>query len=260
MPTAFGGIRASRLALVGSGVRGRALRARDAGALRSGPAARRRHLRLQVLGRERPRAPTSGSGIDTVWVYPILALVPMLVAYLFGPDLYAQHLAELRDARRRGRVRRADRLRPRPAARAASAGGGWRSCCCSGRSRSGASTRSPCRSRSSGCCVLATRPRLAAVLLTVATWIKVWPAALIAAAIVALRDRAGRSRSTAAHRIRRHRGRRARCSAPAATCSASSPSRPGAGCRSSRRSGRSGCGTRSRRSRRAASSTTTRRS
>ena len=27
-------------------------------------------------------------GIDTVWVYPIVALVPMLVAYVFGPDLY----------------------------------------------------------------------------------------------------------------------------------------------------------------------------
>ena len=37
--------------------------------------------------------------------------------------------------------------------------------------------------------VLTTAPRLAGVLLAVATWIKVWPAALIAAAFVALRTR-----------------------------------------------------------------------
>ena len=28
-------------------------------------------------------------GLDTEWVYPVLALVPMLAAYVFGPDLYA---------------------------------------------------------------------------------------------------------------------------------------------------------------------------
>ena len=27
-------------------------------------------------------------GIDTVWVYPIVALVPMLAAHLFGPDQF----------------------------------------------------------------------------------------------------------------------------------------------------------------------------
>jgi hypothetical protein len=27
-------------------------------------------------------------GLDTSWVYPLLALVPMLAAYVFGPDLY----------------------------------------------------------------------------------------------------------------------------------------------------------------------------
>ncbi|MFZ2963124.1 MAG: hypothetical protein WA006_00375, partial [Rhodoglobus sp.] len=37
--------------------------------------------------------------------------------------------------------------------------------------------------------LLATRPGLAGVLLTIATWIKVWPAALIAAAVIALRER-----------------------------------------------------------------------
>jgi hypothetical protein len=40
-----------------------------------------------------------------------------------------------------------------------------------------------------GMLFLATRPRLAGVLLAIATWIKVWPAALGAAAVVALRER-----------------------------------------------------------------------
>ncbi len=40
-----------------------------------------------------------------------------------------------------------------------------------------------------GMLVLATLPRVAAVLLTVATWIKVWPAALIAAIVVVARRR-----------------------------------------------------------------------
>ena len=145
------------------------------------------HFVLGMLGAVRPRAARSATsrfvyrfwvqhgleadiwvGIDTAWVYPILALVPMIVAYLFGPDFYAQHLAELRDDRRRRRVRGRHRVRPRSAASRASGGGGWRSCCCSGRSRSGASTRSRSRSRSSGCWCWRTAPRLAAVLLTVA--------------------------------------------------------------------------------------------
>jgi hypothetical protein len=40
-----------------------------------------------------------------------------------------------------------------------------------------------------GVLTLVAAPRLGAVLLTVATWIKVWPAALVAAAVVALRSR-----------------------------------------------------------------------
>jgi hypothetical protein len=40
-----------------------------------------------------------------------------------------------------------------------------------------------------GMLLLASMPRVAAVLLTIATWIKVWPAALVAAAVVTLRTR-----------------------------------------------------------------------
>jgi hypothetical protein len=41
-----------------------------------------------------------------------------------------------------------------------------------------------------GCLWLAGRPLVAAILLSVATWMKVWPAALLAAAVVAMRRRA----------------------------------------------------------------------
>jgi hypothetical protein len=40
-----------------------------------------------------------------------------------------------------------------------------------------------------GVVLIATRPRAATVVLAVATWIKVWPAAILAAAVIALRDR-----------------------------------------------------------------------
>jgi hypothetical protein len=40
-----------------------------------------------------------------------------------------------------------------------------------------------------GLIIIARRPRVAALLLTLATWIKVWPAALVFAALIALRDR-----------------------------------------------------------------------
>ena len=40
-----------------------------------------------------------------------------------------------------------------------------------------------------GCLWLVGRPLVASVLLAVATWIKVWPAALLAAAFIAVRRR-----------------------------------------------------------------------
>jgi hypothetical protein len=40
-----------------------------------------------------------------------------------------------------------------------------------------------------GVTLLATRPGVAGILLTIATWIKVWPAAIVAAAVIALKQR-----------------------------------------------------------------------
>jgi hypothetical protein len=127
-------------------------------------------------------------GIDTVWVYPILALVPMLVAHLFGPDLYAStwlSLVMLIDALAFAVLAGFGRDR-----RLASAGWWWLVfLLLLGPVALGRIDSITVPVAIMGVLVLATYPRLAAVLLTLATWIKVWPAALIAAAVVALRSR-----------------------------------------------------------------------
>ncbi len=127
-------------------------------------------------------------GIDSVWVYPVLALVPMVAAWLFGPEQYGStwlSMIMLLNAVAFGFVT------------------GW------GRSRERVpvawwwiafllllgpialaridSVTVPLALI--GVLLLATRPAVAGVLIAVATWIKVWPAALIAAALVALRSR-----------------------------------------------------------------------
>lgn len=127
-------------------------------------------------------------GIDTAWVYPIVAIVPMLVAYLFGPDLYAStwlSLVMLLDA-----VAFAVLIgfgRDRALARA---GWWWLGfLLLLGPVALGRIDAITVAIAIVGVLVLAAAPRLAAVLLTVATWIKVWPAALLAAAVVLLRTR-----------------------------------------------------------------------
>jgi hypothetical protein len=79
-------------------------------------------------------------GIDKSWVYPIVALVPMIIAGVFGFADYAGtwlSLVLVLDMI----AFAADRVAP-----LRSAGGGSRSCSCLGRLRSVASTRSRCRS------------------------------------------------------------------------------------------------------------------
>jgi hypothetical protein len=127
-------------------------------------------------------------GIDTVWVYPILALVPMLVAYLFGPDQYAATwltFVMFIDAAAFAVLTGFHRDRE-----LARVGWWWLAfLLLLGPVALGRIDSITVPVAIVGMLVLATMPRLAAVLLTVATWIKVWPAALIAAAIVALRTR-----------------------------------------------------------------------
>jgi hypothetical protein len=127
-------------------------------------------------------------GIDTVWVYPIVALVPMLIASLFGPDLYAStwlSFVMLVDAAAFAVLIGFGRDR-----RLAPVGWWWLAfLVLLGPVALGRIDSITVPIAIVGVLVLTTAPRLAAVLLTIATWIKVWPAALIAAAIVALRTR-----------------------------------------------------------------------
>lgn len=127
-------------------------------------------------------------GIDSVWVYPIVALVPMLAAYAFGPDFYASTwltMVMLLNVVAFGVLTGWGRSRER-----AVAGWWWVGFLL----LLGPIALARIDSISVPIAIvavllLATRPGLAGVLLTVATWIKVWPAALIAAAVIALRER-----------------------------------------------------------------------
>jgi hypothetical protein len=127
-------------------------------------------------------------GIDTVWVYPILAIVPMIAAAAFGPDLYAStwlslvmlvdavaFAALLTIARRHGMTH---------------AGWWWLGFLVAlGPVAIGRIDAITVPIALVGMLVVVTRPALGGVLLTVAAWTKVWPAALVAAVVIALRDR-----------------------------------------------------------------------
>lgn len=127
-------------------------------------------------------------GIDTAWVYPILAIVPMLVAYLFGPDLYAStwlSFVMVVDAAAFAVVIAFGRD-----PRVARVGWWWLAfLLLLGPVALGRIDAITVAIAIVGMLMLGTAPRLAAVLLTVAAWIKVWPAALVAAVIVAGRER-----------------------------------------------------------------------
>jgi hypothetical protein len=127
-------------------------------------------------------------GLDTTWVYPIVALVPMVLAQAFGSELYGGTwlgLVLIADAAAFavlvGRRRDAGRAR---------AGWWWLAFLVAlgpvAVARIDAVTVAFAMS---GLLLVVRRPLLAGVLLAVATWIKVWPAALIAAAVVAVRGR-----------------------------------------------------------------------
>jgi hypothetical protein len=121
-------------------------------------------------------------------VYPIVARMPMLVAHVFGPDFYAStwlSLVMVVDAATFAVVLglRRDPTRVRVA-------WWWLAfLLLLGPIAVSRIDSVTVPNAMMGMLLLVTRPRTAAVLLTVATWIKVWPAALIAAAIVTLRER-----------------------------------------------------------------------
>lgn len=128
-------------------------------------------------------------GIDTVWVYPIGALVPMLASYAFGGDLYAStwlSLTMLADAAAFAVIVHVSRR-----AGAVHLSWWWIAFLVAlGPVAVGRIDTFTVAAALIGMLLLHSRPALAGILLAIATWIKVWPAALLAAAVLALRERA----------------------------------------------------------------------
>lgn len=127
-------------------------------------------------------------GIDTVWVYPILALLPMMAAWVFGPDQYGATwltLVMLLNAGAFGVLtgwgRRPDRI----------ATGWWwiAFLVLLGPIALGRIDAVTVPIALIGVLIIGTRPLWASVLLTVGAWIKIWPAALLLAAVIAVRER-----------------------------------------------------------------------
>ncbi|MEV1129805.1 glycosyltransferase 87 family protein [Agromyces sp. NPDC049794] len=128
-------------------------------------------------------------GIDVPWVYPILAFAPMTGALAFGPDWYSQTwlgivtvldavaFAVLLGRRRFSRPRRL-------------AAWWWLGfLALLGPIALGRIDAVTVPLAVTGLLWAAGRPRVAAVLLTIGAWVKVWPAALFAALIMASRKR-----------------------------------------------------------------------
>jgi hypothetical protein len=127
-------------------------------------------------------------GIDTQWVYPIVAMVPMLAAWAFGEYQYAAtwlgmvlllNLVAFGVLTRWGRSR--DQL--------AIAWWWVAFLFLVGPIALGRIDAISLPLAVIAVVVLARRPRVAAVLLTIATWIKIWPAAIIGAVLIASQRR-----------------------------------------------------------------------
>lgn len=128
-------------------------------------------------------------GLDSSWVYPIVALVPMIIAYALGPVLYGStwlSLVMLVDAAAFAVIMSFGRDR-----RVIHVAWWWLGMlACLGPIALARIDSITVPVAIVGLLCLATAPRLAGVLLAVATWIKVWPAALIVAIILAIQARA----------------------------------------------------------------------
>lgn len=128
-------------------------------------------------------------GIDSPWVYPILAFAPMTAALVFGSEWYGQAWLVM--------VTALDAIafslllgRGVISVRRRAAGWWWLAFLAMlGPIALGRIDAVTVPFAIAGLLWAAGRPRVAATLLTVAAWIKVWPAALVAALVVALRRR-----------------------------------------------------------------------
>ena len=127
-------------------------------------------------------------GIDGVWVYPIVALLPIVAAGTFGFQNYAGawlSLVFLLDAIAFGAM-----VGWRRPLQSTVTGWWWIAfLLLLGPIAMGRIDSITIPFAIVAVLFLASRPRVAALLLTIATWIKVWPAAILAAVVIASRAR-----------------------------------------------------------------------
>ncbi len=127
-------------------------------------------------------------GIQSAWVYPILAIFPMLAAEAFGPTLYAStwlSMILILDAAAFFALTRGKRE-----SRNTVAAWWWIAfLLLLGPISLGRIDAVTVPIAMVGVLFIATRPLLASLILTIATWIKVWPAAIMVAMVVAVKGR-----------------------------------------------------------------------
>lgn len=128
-------------------------------------------------------------GLDTEWVYPVLALVPMLAAYVFGPDLYATTwltiIMSLNAVALISIIGVHERARRAPVA-------WWWMLFLAlvGPIALGRIDAVTVPIALVAVMLIADHPKWGGALLAIAAWIKVWPAAIVLAAFIALKARA----------------------------------------------------------------------
>lgn len=127
-------------------------------------------------------------GIDTAWVYPALAIVPMLLALAAGPELYGATwlvLMAVLNAAAFGTL-----IGWRERARNVGAAWWWLGFLFAlGPIALGRIDAVTVPLAIIGVLIVAKHPTAATIVLTVAAWLKVWPAALVGALVIVARQR-----------------------------------------------------------------------
>jgi hypothetical protein len=127
-------------------------------------------------------------GIDTSWVYPLLALVPMLASYVFGPDLYGSTWLTIVMMLNAAALVAIIGVQER--ARHAAIAWWWMLyLVLLGPIALGRIDAVTVPVALVAVMLIARHPRWGGALLAVGAWIKVWPAGVLLAALIALRER-----------------------------------------------------------------------
>ena len=127
-------------------------------------------------------------GIDTSWVYPLLALVPMLAAYLFGPALYGSMWLTI--VMMLNAVALVAIIGVQERARHAAIAWWWMLfLVLLGPITLGRIDAITVPVAVVAVMLIARHPKWGGALLAVGAWIKVWPAGVLLAALIALRER-----------------------------------------------------------------------